>query len=899
MATPKEQMGPKIGGKPIFAGKTALIRFVNGGDSDMQNTSIWLAERDTKTIRPFVSEEFFDTMFDNPVQAQKAIVTLPSDELGPDGIFKDFKVLGDDFAANPGEDLAKVPFSPALTQKRYGKPADPEGENRTAQAIDGMLARVLGRGDAGQPTSPDGVPQDRSEMSPESTIPPVPPSPQGAMGTGSPDGKGDVGSGTVRWYDGKGGLFEDLTKGGYAFSPQDIEKRTPQVVAAMQKLGLSDYAPTTGTSTTGGTLHMYGTAVKDRDTAAENQMETNIRNMLQAAEIMPGDEGQDAPDFWFEKIATDKDMMGFYVGAGQYGGYSLPDIYADMVRTYKAQSDPSLRNKLIIDPEITKDSFLATADGQLASTIKNTVVPASSYMNMGIDYDQFENYDVGHMPMDVFNSLVPVPDITDPSYKDQVNSQVTAFEDSAIEIAKATTDTEYRQAAYNYDIAKKALEDTYGIQLSDNADKAWTQVQQLMNDMSSRGLSGSGMEDEAVANAMRAAQKRSAQIDKTKMSAEEQKDFTYYTTSASSDQIQKLLQDDLSKGIPKEQTRAYQWGLVPSDEEAAYFSLDSIKARNPGISEEDAQALRDSAVDKNGNIRSTVYKTLYDKLNTPKTGLVDVATKAKQDKLLGNIETERTKQLEKGGVQASNDYGGKPYTPEKGVTLPTDQPAQTSGLTPENPAGNPPVEETPTGKTPAATYGTIPTNSVLQYGTTSEDVKKLQTFLKNHGYDDILTAGATGYFGDQTRAALTQFQKDAGIDTSGNYGYYGPLTQKWISSNPDFVRKETQANTNTTNVAKVTVPTTTGSTQNIGLGGQPVTTSSLFGGSNTSAPVSVPAPVTAPKVTPTPVTAPKVTPVTTPSTPTPTSSATTVAAQQKQLADMLKTLQGMQSSLPK
>lgn len=46
--------------------------------------------------------------------------------------------------------------------------------------------------------------------------------------------------------------------------------------------------------------------------------------------------------------------------------------------------------------------------------------------------------------------------------------------------------------------------------------------------------------------------------------------------------------------------------------------------------------------------------------------------------------------------------------------------------------------------------------SNVQYGKTNADVTTVQTALINRGYS--IPAGATGYFGDQTKAAYTQFE---------------------------------------------------------------------------------------------------------------------------------------------
>jgi len=63
-------------------------------------------------------------------------------------------------------------------------------------------------------------------------------------------------------------------------------------------------------------------------------------------------------------------------------------------------------------------------------------------------------------------------------------------------------------------------------------------------------------------------------------------------------------------------------------------------------------------------------------------------------------------------------------------------------------------------------------NKTLTPGTTSADVTALQKFLINQGFQ--IPAGATGYYGEQTKNAVAQWQKAKGVDTQGNDGYWGP-----------------------------------------------------------------------------------------------------------------------------
>lgn len=67
----------------------------------------------------------------------------------------------------------------------------------------------------------------------------------------------------------------------------------------------------------------------------------------------------------------------------------------------------------------------------------------------------------------------------------------------------------------------------------------------------------------------------------------------------------------------------------------------------------------------------------------------------------------------------------------------------------------------------------------LQPGQSGADVQQLQSFLIQRGYN--IPDGATGYFGPQTKAALSQFQRDNKVDAGNDYGFYGPKTREALA----------------------------------------------------------------------------------------------------------------------
>lgn len=60
----------------------------------------------------------------------------------------------------------------------------------------------------------------------------------------------------------------------------------------------------------------------------------------------------------------------------------------------------------------------------------------------------------------------------------------------------------------------------------------------------------------------------------------------------------------------------------------------------------------------------------------------------------------------------------------------------------------------------------------LQPGMRGEGVQQLQQFLIDQGY--AIPDGATGFYGPQTKAAVTKWQQDHGVQAGQNFGFWGP-----------------------------------------------------------------------------------------------------------------------------
>lgn len=76
----------------------------------------------------------------------------------------------------------------------------------------------------------------------------------------------------------------------------------------------------------------------------------------------------------------------------------------------------------------------------------------------------------------------------------------------------------------------------------------------------------------------------------------------------------------------------------------------------------------------------------------------------------------------------------------------------------------------------------------LTIGSAGAEVTMLQNFLIGKGY--AIAAGATGYFGAQTKAALASYQSASGISPSS--GYFGPLTRMKVNASCPLAETEAE-----------------------------------------------------------------------------------------------------------
>lgn len=93
-------------------------------------------------------------------------------------------------------------------------------------------------------------------------------------------------------------------------------------------------------------------------------------------------------------------------------------------------------------------------------------------------------------------------------------------------------------------------------------------------------------------------------------------------------------------------------------------------------------------------------------------------------------------------------------------------------------------------------YSSIANLPNLGPGSTGSDVQKLQQWLVQNGFlTQAQMNTGPGIYGPQTAAAVAAWQNQAGFDTGGNPGWFGPLSKKYItqqSTTPKTTDTQTQ-----------------------------------------------------------------------------------------------------------
>lgn len=122
----------------------ALVTFTTdpNGSAPGDETTVWLVDPKTKTLRPFLSEEAFNNYFDMSLAdagAQNKIARIATSELAGGGILNGYELLPDSQGVQGDGTVPNVDVNTGLLKDRYGQQSDETTDFQGFQIMDSWL----------------------------------------------------------------------------------------------------------------------------------------------------------------------------------------------------------------------------------------------------------------------------------------------------------------------------------------------------------------------------------------------------------------------------------------------------------------------------------------------------------------------------------------------------------------------------------------------------------------------------------------------------------------------------------------------------------------------------------------------------------------------------------------
>jgi len=364
----------------------------------------------------------------------------------------------------------------------------------------------------------------------------------------------------------------------------------------------------------------------------------------------------------FDKIVKNEATNSLYVNAVAYGGYNISDIYRD------AKAKELGLNVTAISPTMPASEFYKTIGYLTAAQNPSLDVPAGLNLSSAL-----LNSPLFDIPNEAFRPIVPPVDRNSQAFKDAVAAIPSQFHDTLIQMAEADTAEKQQIASQGYQNLKEQIQSTFGFTLSNDAQAAWGQIQQLGNATSEANTLNSGIYNQALDSTL-VQQRKSLEYQRTQNTLQtDQRAMSYYTQFATPSEIASLTPEQRQK-----------YGLTPSQDLMNY--VNNLATLYPGISPVELKAIRDTLIDPNGNMYSGAYRELSNKKysinNDPEKG-----KKVFQENLYLKRKEEEDRRAMDPYTMPDSPYSGTtqspttqpPTTPPSGLQMPTTQP-QPQGL---------------------------------------------------------------------------------------------------------------------------------------------------------------------------------------------------------------------------
>ena len=298
-------------------------------------------------------------------------------------------------------------------------------------------------------------------------------------------------------------------------------------------------------------------------------------------------------------IINDRDTLALYIGAMAYGGYTPPAIYSDLKRRQLLkEGNTAMASIKVIDEAKTADEYYATSGGNIAKNHPDLIPP--DYLGE-INMNMMDSL-VYNLPDELFEVLVPPFDWSSEEGQAAMDEVKTVLYDVITKQVEARTDQEWQAANYAWDKFRSDLKRQYNISLSNNAEEAWNQLENLSGTYSGRGLLNTGFHQLALDKMMADRRQADTRLREEKLTAEEEKKRQYYLQYATPEQIKNDLTDEERE----------KWGLRPGQDTLSWFTAENLKAQYPDLSDEEIKRYASSIIDEYGNYRSALTQKLQE-----------------------------------------------------------------------------------------------------------------------------------------------------------------------------------------------------------------------------------------------------------------------------------------------
>lgn len=297
------------------------------------------------------------------------------------------------------------------------------------------------------------------------------------------------------------------------------------------------------------------------------------------------------------KIMSDPTQVAFYVNALAYGGYSLQQVYQDMVRVQYSDNGQasSVANSIPISAATPASQYASDPHSQQSTN--NPLLNVSPTI-AGLDSSVL-SLPIFQMPTAAFSQLTPLTNPDSPQFQAEMAKYTDATYEVALEMAQASNDSEHQQAQADWTSLQQEIQGRLGITLSDNAVTAFNQLQNFQAQASMNNLAGSGMADQQIAAYLKQQQSVNQSMRQYYQTYQDQAQENYYQNYASPDEVNALISSD-----PQ---RAQAWGLTPNDATKQYLTLSNLQSLFPNVPQSQLQGLINKYLDTNGNFYSKLY----------------------------------------------------------------------------------------------------------------------------------------------------------------------------------------------------------------------------------------------------------------------------------------------------